>query len=595
MKRRHKLALWGSVAVVALSLAACSNGGSDATAKTPKLPQTYSAAGKADSKANDGTLKIGEVSQSPFTGISDPILANDKTDADVFLPGGQNNLFATDNNYKIKDGGLANLRLNRKNNTATITLRNNAKWSNGMPVTAKDVEYAYEVLANPQTKSQQYSDDFEHIKGMKDYHDGKADKIAGITFPDGEKGKKTVIQYDRITPAMQYSGNYFMWGSVEPYEYLKDVKIPDLVASDKIRKTPIFTGAYKLDKVVEGESTSWSPNKYYWGKKAHIKHINIQIVSPSNVTAALKAKKYDFTQGVQSAADYPKIAKMSNYQVVGQPELGYYYFGFNLGHFDTKTNKQVTDKNKKMNNKNLRQAMMYAIDQDEVAKKFGNGVAWRANTLIPPVFKKYYDKQAKGFPYDEAKANKLLDQAGYKKKGKWRVQPNGKPLEINFAAPNSSEASNATSKYYVQQWRKLGLNVKFTSGKLMEGNSYLAALRKPDNKDIDVWRGGFSVSSEPTPTALYGQSAPFNMGHFVSKQNTQLMNNMNNDKAWNDQYRAKQFKDWQEYMNKEAAYAPSSFSLDWQPVNKRVKGYSIKPDDSDNQFSNLQLTQTDLK
>ncbi|USS89125.1 oligopeptide ABC transporter substrate-binding protein [Fructilactobacillus cliffordii] len=595
MKKRYKLAMWGSAALVALSLAACSNGGDSATAKTPKLPQTFSASGKASQEANNGTLKIGEISNSPFTGISDPLLFTTTTDQDVFNPGGLNNLFATDNNYKIKDGGLANLRLDRKNNTATITLRNNAKWSNGMPVTAKDVEYAYEVLANPETKSQQYSEDFENIKGMKDYHEGKAAGISGITFPDGENGKKTVIHFDRVTPAMQYAGNEFMWGTVEPYEYLKDVKIPDLVSSEKIRKTPIFTGAYKLDKVVEGESTSWSPNKYYWGKKAHIKHIDIQVVSPSNVTAALKSKKYDFTQGVQASADYPKISKMSNYQVVGKPQLGYYYFGFNMGHLDTKTNTQVTDKNKKMSNKNLRQAMMYAIDQDEVTKKFGNGVSWRANTLLPPVFKKYYDKNAKGFTYDQSKAEKLLDQAGYKKKGKWRTQPNGKPLTIYFAASNGSESANASSKYYVQQWRKLGLNVKFTSGKLMEGNSYISAIQQPDAKNVDIWKGGFSVNSEPTPTGLYGKSAPFNMGHFVSKENTQLMSNMNNDKAWNEKYRAKQFKDWQEYMNKETAYAPASFSLDWQPVNKRVKGYSVKPADSDNEFSNLQLTQTETK
>ena len=102
-------------------------------------------------------------------------------------------------------------------------------------------------------------------------------------------------------------------------------------------------------------------------------------------------------------------------------------------------------------------------------------------------------------------------------------------------------------------------------------------------------------SSEPTPTQLYGQNAPYNMGHFVSKENTKLLNNMNNSKSWNDKYRAKQFKDWQVYMNKETAYAPDAFSLSWEPVNKRVKGYSVKPADGDNSFSNLQLTQENTK
>ena len=76
---------------------------------------------------------------------------------------------------------------------------------------------------------------------------------------------------------------------------------------------------------------------------------------------------------------------------------------------DPKTGKQVTDKNKKMSNKNLRKAMMYAIDQDQVAKKFGNGVSWRANTLLPPVFKDLYNAKTPGFKYNMKKANKLLD------------------------------------------------------------------------------------------------------------------------------------------------------------------------------------------
>lgn len=595
MKKRHRLAMLGSAALLTLTLAACSNGSNNSSVKTPKLPQTYSASAKASPKANDGTLKIGEVSDSPFTGISSPTLVSVATDADVFAPGGQGNLFATDNNYKIVNGGMANLKLDKKANTATITLRKNAKWSNGTPVTAKDIEYAYEVIANPDTKSSQYSEDFENIKGMKDYHEGKSDTISGITYPDGEKGKTAVIHFDHLTPAMQYAGNSFIWGSVEPYEYLKDVKIADLVSSDKIRKDPIFTGAYKLDKVVEGESTSWSPNKYYWGKKAKIKHVDIRVVSTSNVTAALKAKKYDFLQGGASAADRPEISKLKDYQIVGKPAFSYSYFGFNLGHMDPKTGKQVTDKNKKMSNKSLRKAMMYAIDLDQVAKKFGNGVSWRANTLLPPVFKDLYNAKTPGFKYNMKKANKLLDDAGYKKKGKWRAQPNGKPLVINFAVASSSTTANATHKYELQQWRKLGLNVKYTSGKPMEFNSFASAIQKPDQKNIDVWNSAWSLSSEPTPTQIYGQNAPYNMGHFVSKENTKLLNNMNNSKAWNHKYRAKQFKDWQAYMNKEAAYAPGAFSLSWEPVNKRVKGYSVKPADGDNSFSNLQLTQENPK
>ncbi|MGV8010954.1 ABC transporter substrate-binding protein, partial [Mycobacterium kansasii] len=84
-------------------------------------------------------------------------------DADVFAPGGGGSLFNVDKNYKIIDGGLANQRINRKAKTVTITLQKDAKWSNGSKVTAKDIEYPYEVIANKNTTSQQYSADFNTI------------------------------------------------------------------------------------------------------------------------------------------------------------------------------------------------------------------------------------------------------------------------------------------------------------------------------------------------------------------------------------------------------------------------------------------------
>lgn len=601
MSNKKKWLTAGIVALSALTLAACGNNkSSNSGASKPKvsLPATFSGSGKATTAGNNSTLKVAEVNNAPFAGISSVSLATNAEDQDVFSPGGLDNLFNTDNNYKIVNGGLANLKLNRSAKTATITLRKNARWSNGSKVTAKDVEYPYEIIGNKDTTSQQYSSDYAAIKGMAAYHTGKAKTISGITYPDGQKGRTVVIHFTRMAPSMKYAGNSFIWTSVEPYEYYGKTPISKLASSPKVRKNPIFTGAYKLDKLVQGESTSWSPNKYYWGRKPQVKHITIQVVSSNNIVAAFKSKKYDFAAGgsnvVMPSSQYPKLKALKDYSEVGVPSMGYSYFGFNVGHMNTKTGLNVMDKNAKMGNKNLRQAMMYALNIDEVSKKFGNGLNWRGNTLIPPTFKKYNDSKEVGFPYNMKKAKSLLNKAGYKKNGKWRTDPNGKKLTIYFGAMQSSAATEATYQYYLQQWHKAGLNVKMTTGKPMEMNSFYSTIQKPKQNKIDVFLGAWQTSSEPTPTQLYGVDAPYNMGHFATKKNTQLMSTLNNNKAWNTKYRVKQFAKWQKYMNQQAAYVPEQFSLSWSPVNNRVKGYSVKA--SDNEFwSNLSLTAANPK
>lgn len=598
---KKKWLMAGLVGLSTLTLAACGNNKSSnsGTTKHVSMPETYSGSDKATTAGNNSTLRVAEVNDAPFAGISSPTLLTNAEDSDVFSPGGGDSLFNVTKNYKIIDGGLANLRLNRKAKTATITLRKNARWSNGAKVTAKDIEYPYEIIGNKKTASQQYSSDYAAIKGMAAYHAGKAKTISGITYPDGQKGRTATIHYTRMSPSMQYLGSSFLWQTVEPYEYYGKTPISKLAASPKVRKNPIFTGPYKLDKIVQGESTSWSPNSYYYGKKAQIKHITIQVVSSNNIVAAFKSKKYDFANGQQNivmpSSQYPKLKTLKDYAEVGTPSMNYSYFGFNLGQMNTKTGLNEMNKNAKMANKNLRKAMMYAIDINQVSKKFGNGLTWRANVLIPPVFKNVYNSKAAGFPYNMKKAKSLLNKAGYKKHGKWRTDPKGKKLIIHFGAMQSSSATEATYQYYVQQWHKLGLNVKYTTGKPMEMNSFYSTIQKPKQDAIDIWNAAWSTSSEPTPTQIYGADAPYNYGHFATKKNTQLLNSLNNEKAWNAKYRAQQFKKWQQYMNDQAAYAPEEFNLSWTPVNTRVKGYSVTTEGTNEFWSNLSLTATNPK
>ncbi|MDT7019636.1 oligopeptide ABC transporter substrate-binding protein [Levilactobacillus namurensis] len=599
---KNKLVLSAMAVLATLSLAACGNKKSSASSSSAeagasvKLLDNYNNPAKANAAANNGTLKIAEANSSPFQGITDPALASNAEDSDVFAPGGEGALFNQDKNYKIINGGLANLSLNRKNNTATVTVRPNAKWSNGMKVTARDVEYPYEVIGNKATTSQQFSADFNDIKGMAAYHAGKAKTISGFTYPKGQSGNVVVIHFNHLTPSMKFNGNSFMWGYVEPYEYIKNVPIAKLAASKQIRKDPIFTGPYKLNKVVEGESTTWVPNPDFYGKQPQIKHISINVVSPNNIDKAIQSKKYDYVSGGLQGTDYKQLKSLKNYHIVGSPALSYDYFGFNLGHFDTKTGENVMDPKAKMANKNLRKAMLYALNLDQVTKKFGYGMSWRANTLLPPVFQKYYDKSAKGYPLNMKKAKKLLNDAGYKKRNgsKWRSDPDGKALKINFGVMSSSAANEATYQDYLQQWHKLGLNVQYTNGKPMEMNSFYDTLQKPKQNKMDVWLGAWSLSSEPSQSQLYGETAAFNMGHFVTKKNTKLINAMNDSTAWNDAKRTKTFKDWQAYMNEEAAVVAQKFSYAWTPVNKRVKGFNVSPANNE-VYSNLTLTSSKLQ
>ncbi len=571
MKKTQLLGSIGLVTGAVLTLAACGqksndNAGANDAKKFPQ--QTPKKAVK-----KGGTLSYALETDTPFTGIFNNELSNTAFDSTVAQFGNES-LFDTDDSYKINSKGPATFKLDRKAKTITIEVKKGVKWSDGKQVTAKDVEYEYEIMANKGSKSQRYTASLQNIVGVTDYHDGKSKTISGIEMPDGENGRKVVIHFKEMKPGMLQSGNGYFLESASPYHQLKNIPFDKLQSSDAVRKNPIFFGPYKISKIVRGQSVTWVPNKYYWRGTPKLDKITISVINPNSASQAIKSHKFDIADVVNSQWDQVKNTKDVNF--VAKIPLSYSYMGFKVGKW--KDGRNVMDPKAKMNNKSLRQAMAYAMNIDAVNKRYTHGLSFRVPTLIPEQFGDYFNKNVKGYSYNLKKANQLLDKAGYKKKGTYRVQPNGKPLTINLAAMAGNSTLEPITRNYIQQWKKIGLNVKLTTGRLIEFNSFYDKIQN-DAKDVDVFMAAWSIASEPSPNDLYGEKAPFNFTRFVTKKNTQLLGEMDSQKAFNHKYRVDKFHEWQKYMNDEAYVVPTSNSYSIDAVNSKITGYSLKPSD----------------
>ena len=584
MKKGKFLGSIGLLSAAALTLVACgksnNNSNSNEGAKTAsKFPEEVP---KKEAKQG-GTVKIALLSNSPFTGIFSNELYTVSTDYEVSGPGNES-LFDTDDQFRFTDKGPATIKLDRKNKTVTIVVKKGVKWSDGKQVTAKDVEYPYEILANKGTKSQRYSSQLENIKGMKDYHEGKAKTISGIEMPDGENGRKVILHFTEVKPGMTNSGNDYFWEYAEPYHYLKDVPFSKLMSSDKVRKKPLYFGPFKLSKLVRGQAATWTPNKYYWRGNPKLDKIVYQVVSSNSSSQAIKSHKFDISSVVSSQWTQVKNTKGVNF--IAKIGLGYWYIGFKLGKFDSKTNKVVMNHKSKMNNKALRQAIAYAMNVDEVTKHYTHGITFHVPTLIPAQFGDYFNKDIKGYTYNLKKANQILDKAGYKKKGKWRVQPNGKPLKIKFLAMSGGATQEPIIQNYLQQWHKIGLNVSLVGGRLTEGNSFYDKVHN-DDPAVDMFEAGWSLSSEPSPQGLYSEGSQFNYERFATPENTKLLEEMDSQKAFNHKYRVQKFHEWQQYMFDQAFVIPTTNSYSVTAVNKKLTNYSLKASDNNTVFYKL--------
>jgi peptide/nickel transport system substrate-binding protein len=250
--------------------------------------------------------------------------------------------------------------------------------------------------------------------------------------------------------------------------------------------------------------------------------------------------------------------------------------GFKLGKYDLEKSEVAMDPNAKMNDVKLRQAMGYAIDVEQVSEVYYNNLRERATSLIPPVFASFYDDTLEGYTYDVDKANALLDEAGYKDVDGDGLRENkdGKPLEIKFATMSGGDIAEDIASFYLQNWKDVGLNVTLATGRTIEFNSFYDKVQA-DDPEIDIFMAAWGTGTNPSPSGLYSKTAQYNFSRYTSEKLEELLAAIDSPEAFDAEYRAGKFREWQEYMSENAPIIPTQYRLELRPINKSVKNYDI--------------------
>lgn len=518
-----------------------------------------------------GTLQVALVNDSPFQGIFSYTLYEDAYDSEI-MAYSSNVLFDTDGDFLISDGGIATLDVDEASNKATIKIQDGVKWSDGEPLKIEDLIQPYLIIGHPDYAGVRYDSDFQNIVGAVEYHDGKADTISGLKKVDETTLE---ISFNKVSPAI-YSGGDGLWFYAEPSHIVKDIPVAELLESDAVRKNPVTLGAFKFDKIVPGETVQFVRNDNYWKGQAKLDGVVIKTVPTASAAKALETGEYDLALSFPTSA-YENVKDLENISLLGRQELYYSYVGFKLGKYDYDASVAITNEEEaKMGDKVLRQAMGYALDIEQVNEVFYFDLRERANSLIPPVFKSFHDASIEGYNYDPEKAKKLLDDAGYKDTDGdgLREDPKGEKLSIKLAAMAGDETQEQVISYYLQNWGEVGLDVQLATGRLIEFNTFYDKVQA-DDPEIDVFMGAWGTGTNPSPAGLYSKTAVYNFSRYTSEDLEGLLTAIDSPEAIDGEFRAKKFREWQEYMQDVSAVIPMQFRYELLPINDRVKNWDF--------------------
>ena len=580
-------------AAAALTLAACGSANNNSN--------TSSEASKASSKSKfnsevthegtpikGGTLKYALVAASPFSGIFIDELASNSVDSTIASQVDQS-MFEYDENRKLTNTGLASIELDVEGKTATITLNaKDYKWSDGQPFTIDDYIFAIEAIGNKDYTGSRYNDRYTNIVGMKDFHEGKSDKISGVEKVDDYTVK---LHFEKMLPSMQLAGGAIPAYTM-PKHIFKDIPVKEWEQSEYVRGSKVVgLGAFTIESVVAGESVTLKANEYFYKGRPKLDKVVMQIVSPDAIVSEMKAGNYDIA--TMPSAQYEAFKDLTNVTYVSAFAPSYEYIAFKLGKYDKAQGKNVTDPNAKMADVNLRQAMGYALDIDAAGESLYNGLNYGTNSLILPFFKDVYNAEQEGFAYNPEKAKQLLDEAGYKDVDGDGIRENkdGSKLQINFAARTRDAANESLVQQYLLWWKEIGLDVQLYTGRTIESNNFYEKVQT-DDPEIDVFAAGWGVGYDPNPSNLFGETAKFNFSRYVNEEGTAIMKKISSTEAFDEAKNVEFYKEWQAYAKDKAFLIPTLVGDSVTAVNKRVKYYdtSIATKDSKAQLYQLEVT-----
>ncbi|MDT3949443.1 oligopeptide ABC transporter substrate-binding protein [Staphylococcus haemolyticus] len=544
--------------IAVLVLSACGKGKQDENSKDLSKTET--------SNHKGGELNVG-LNAAP-SGTLSSVLSSDASDSAVEAYYNES-LIKLDKNMKPKPF-IASWKDIDPGKKIKFTIKKDIKWQDGNEFKIDDWIYTLNVLADKDYQGS-YFPIVENIEGAKEKHEGKADTISGL---------KKLNDYSMEVTFKEKKVNYlegFFAGPLLSKKYLSDVAVKDLAKSDKIRKHPIGIGPYKVTKVVQGEAVQLEKFNDYWQGKPSLDKINLKVIDQTQIVKAMKNGEIDMTDSTTgSIAQEAKKSGDGKLKVLSTPGTDYSVIGFVSHDYDKEKNKTGAER-PKYKEKELRQAMLYAIDRKKWIKAFYQGYGKELNSFVPSIHWIAADqKDLNNYSYDPEKAKKMLDKLGYKDRNGdgFREDPNGKPFEINlkhYAGSNPTfEPRTAAIKDF---WEKVGLK---TNVKMVEFGKYNDDLASA-SKDMEVYFRTWTGGSDPDPSDLYHTDRPQNEMRTTDKTSDKLLDDALdfNKVGNNDKKRKEIYLEWQKHTNEVLPALPIVQLDTITVVNDKVRNVDI--------------------
>jgi peptide/nickel transport system substrate-binding protein len=438
---------------------------------------------------------------------------------------------------------LANGGISKDGLTYTFKLRKDVKWSDNQPFTSKDVVFTYQTMAKKELGSPRTA--------------AINERIDSVSAPDDAT---VVFKLKKVVAPFLISNMY----AIVPEHILKDVPVDQIKThpfSTGDPKASVATGPFKFKEWVKDDHATFEKNPLYFRGEPALDQVIHKVVKDQTVVVAqLKTGEGDWG-GIQESF-FDELSKDPKLNVAKYDTFSFTFYSYQLD----------PAKSTLFQQKEVRQALAYALDRDAMIKAIRFGIGQVAQGTMPvPSWAYAPDQITTKYTYDPKKAEQLLDQAGWAKGPDGIRAKGGQKLSFTLW----TNAGNKVREQYVtvmqQQWKAIGVDA---TPKTEEWNAFLTRIT--ETHDFEVYLVGFQWDVDPDQTTMWSTESyegGFNMNKYSNKKVDELMSSGLSEL---DQAKRKQlYVDMQNVIMDELPNLIIDFPQGLQGVNKRV--HNLKP------------------
>lgn len=369
--------------------------------------------------------------------------------------------------------------------TITYHLRPNAKWTDGKPVTSRDVRFSWKTIVNTAN----------NVVSRHGY-----DLITRIDAPDDRTAVVHLKQ--RFAP---FINTFFAESdqeySVVPEHVLSGYPNINQIAFDS--NPSVSDGPFKFVRWIHGDSIEMVANDGFFMGKPHLRGVVIRVVPDENSSVNLlrtHAIDYMFQASI---ATYPSLRTIPGIRLAWMNANGYEGLAFNLKH-------------KPFDDPRVRLAVAYAIDKAQLVRNLTFGQEKIASEDLPD-FMWAYNPAIKPLPHDLAKARALLQSAGVKT-----------PVNVVLVTDTANVTHKREAVQVQAMLREIGfqVEVKTYPGDLLYAPAGAGGIVHGGNFDVALWPwyAGVDPDNSSQFTCAYMPPNGYNDARYCNPQMETLQN-----------------------------------------------------------------------